>query len=134
MYLSELNIGEKKNFLELAHYAMGLNGSHKQEEKEVFLSFVHECALPSYDLSKQEKIESVIKVISKSANKHKRIVLLELFGILLADGDFCEKEADFIEQLSDEMGFEGYEVKKIQRWVEAMNDLFLEGQQLLNKE
>jgi len=33
MYLSELNVGEKKNFLELAKFAMGLNGEHKQEEQ-----------------------------------------------------------------------------------------------------
>ncbi|MFS1437037.1 TerB family tellurite resistance protein [Shewanella sp. 10N.286.48.A6] len=134
MYLSELNIGEKKNFLELAHFSMGLNGTHKDEELEVFQSFMHECELPSYELSKQQNIEGVTKVISKSSNKNKRIVLLELFGILLADGDVCEEESNFMSKLSAAMGFEEYEMKKIHRWVLAMNDLYLEGQQLINKE
>ncbi len=134
MYLSELNIGEKKNFLELAFYAMGLNGEHKQEEQQIFNSFINECELSSYEPKKQQNIESVIKVIAKSANKNKRIVLIELFGIILADNEFCDAEEAFIEKLSLSLKFDDYQVKKIKRWVEAMNDIVQEGFQLINKD
>ena len=134
MYLSELNIGEKKNFLELAKHAMGLNGEDKEEELEVFTSFIHECGLPSYDLQKQDNIESVIKVLAKSEIKMKRIVLIELFGVLLADGDVCEAEEDFMAKLANAFNIESYEYKRYQRWVEAMNDIVSEGYNLINKE
>lgn len=133
MYLSELNVGEKKNFLELAKHAMGLNGEHKAEEQEVFASFVHECGLQSYQAQKQDNIESVIKVLSKSSAKSKRIVMIELFGILLADGDVCEEEEAFMGKLANAFGIESYEYKRYQRWVEAMNDIVSEGYSLIFK-
>jgi len=134
MYLSELNIGEKKNFLEITKYAMGLNGQYKEEEVEVFTSFTHECGLSTYDLQKQDSIESVIKVLAKSETKMKRIVLIELFGVLLADGDVCDEEEEFMAKLANAFNIESYEYKRYQRWVEAMNDIVSEGYNLINKE
>jgi len=134
MYLNELSIGEKKNFLELAHYAMGLNGEFKDEEQEIYQSFVYECDLPKYSLEKQEKIDSVIKVLAKSVPRNKRILLIELFGILLADGEICDSEAQYMDKVGLALDIEDYEVKKIQRWVEAMTDLVNEGYNILNKE
>ncbi|WP_427982296.1 TerB family tellurite resistance protein [Agarivorans sp.] len=134
MYLSELNAGEKKNFLELAKYAMGLNGEQKAEEQEVFMSFVNECGLNEYRLSKQDNIESVIKVLAKSKAKHQRIVLLELFGILLADDEICSNEQSFLEQLATAFALDNYQVQRIKRWVLAMNDLVAEGHAMINKD
>mgnify|MGYP001162298388 CR=1 FL=1 len=132
MFLSELNIGEKKNFLELAYYSMGLNGEHKDVESLVFDSFVHECELPGYTLQKQDKIESIVKVLSKSSNKHKKILLIELYGILLADGEVCMSEADFMQDLAKAFGFDSAEVERLQSWVEEMNSLVEKGYELLN--
>ncbi|MBB1406103.1 hypothetical protein H5079_10795 [Pseudoalteromonas sp. SG44-5] len=133
MYLSELSIGEKKNFLELAYYAMGLNGELKEEEKEIFQSFVYECELPKYSLEKQERIDSVIKVLAKSETRNKRILLIELFGILLADGEVCDAEAQYMDKIGLAFDIDNYEIRKIQRWVEAMTDLVNEGYNILNK-
>ncbi|BDP34928.1 TerB family tellurite resistance protein [Vibrio parahaemolyticus] len=134
MYLSELNIGEKKNFLELAKYAMGLNGEQKTEEQTIFQSFVQECGLTEHTLTKQDNIESVIKVLAKSKGKSKRIILVELFGILLADGEVCIEEEAFMDKLSDALAIDSFEVKKMQRWVNAMNDMVAEGYAMIDKE
>jgi hypothetical protein len=134
MYLSELNVGEKKNFLELAKFSMGVNGEHKAEEQDIYHSFLQECGLVDYQLLKQDKIESVIKVLARSSAKAKRIILLELFGILLADGEICSEEADFIQQLTSSLEIDEFEAKRIQRWVIAMNDMVSEGFSLINKE
>ncbi|MBB1441443.1 TerB family tellurite resistance protein [Shewanella sp. SG41-4] len=134
MYLSELNIGEKKNFLELAKYAMGLNGEYKPEEQMVYQSFIQECCLAEYQISKQDNIDVVMKVLAKSTEKSKRIVMLELFGILLADGEVSKEESDFMEEFAEILSVESYESKKIQRWVIAMNDMVSEGYAMVNKE
>ena len=133
MYLSELNVGEKKNFLELAKFAMGLNGEHKQEEQEIFGSFLIECDQTGYKVKKQDSIESVIKVLSKSPQQSKRIVMIELFGILLADGEVCDAEVEFIENLASSFNIDAYEYKRYQRWVAAMNDIVSEGYSLIFK-
>ncbi|OIM99600.1 hypothetical protein BFR57_03275 [Idiomarina sp. MD25a] len=132
MFLSELNIGERKNFLELAHYSMGLNGEHKDVESMVFNSFVHECDLTGYTLQKQDKIDSIVKVLSKSSDKHKKILLIELYGILLADGEVCMSESEFMQYLANAFGFGQSEVDELQSWVEQMNSLVEKGYELLN--
>lgn len=134
MYLSDLNVGEKKNFLELAKYSIGLNGEYKAEEKMIYESYVQECGLSEYSISKQDNIDSVIKVLAKSNNKSKRIVILELYGILLADGEVCQAESKFMQKISCAFSIDEYEMKKIQRWVFAMNDLVSEGYTLVEKE
>ncbi|WP_394389210.1 hypothetical protein [Shewanella woodyi] len=120
--------------MELAKYAMGLNGDHKAEEQMIYHSFVQECDLAGYQLSKQDNIDSVIKIFAKSKGKSKRIILLELFGILLADGEICKEESDFMEPFIESLGVEHYEAKKIQRWVTGMNDMVSEGYLMINKE
>ncbi|WP_371377697.1 TerB family tellurite resistance protein [Thalassotalea aquiviva] len=134
MYLSELNIGEKKNFLELAHYTMGLNGSHKFEEQQVLSAFEQECQLKGYKPQKQNEIDNVIKVISKASCRTRKIYVIELFGIMLADGNVCEDESNFMTELGKHFDIDEYELRKIKRWVINMNELVLEGYQILKKE
>ena len=131
MFLTELNLNDRKDFLDLAYYCMGLNGEHKEDEREIFSAFVHECELTEYEPENQDNIKIEIKKLSKKSSKVKRIVLIELLGILLADGEICDSEAEFLDTLGQKFEFEPYEVKRIQRWVENMNDLVAEGYRML---
>ncbi len=133
MYLDLLDKKEQENFLELARYAMGLNGEHKEEEEEVLTGFKNECEMPEYKAHRQEDIKKIIFDLKGSTKKVKKIVMIELFGILLADGEVCSNEAKFVDMLSEEFRIKEFEVKRIQRWVEAMNDLFAEGVELINR-
>lgn len=133
MYLDLLNKKEREYFLELAQYAMGLNGEHKEEELEVLEGFKYECQMPNYTANKQDKIKEIIKTLKGSSKKAKKIILMELFGILLADGEICDNEAKFIDNISAEFRIKEYEVKRMQRWTEAMNDMFQEGYELVIK-
>ena len=54
-------------------------------------------------------------------------------GIFQADGEICNKETEFLNKLSREFNIEEYEVKRIKRWVEAMNDSVQEGYELISK-
>lgn len=134
MYLSELSVAERKHFLELAYSAMALNGSYKEQEKAIFESFTHECGMPSYQPKLQDDINAVIKVLIRSEMKNRRIVLVELFGIVMADGEYCENEIEFMRKLAVSFDIEEFELKRLQRWVEAMNDLVHEGFSLIMKD
>lgn len=134
MYLSELNSNDRKDFLELAFYAMGVNGEHKENEQSVYQAFVHECEFEQYDPQHQSEVTKVITKLSKKSNKIKRIVVIELLGILLADGEICEAENEFLSLLATKFDMETYEIKKIKRWVENMNDLVAEGYRMLEVE
>jgi len=54
-------------------------------------------------------------------------------GIFLADGEMCEDESTFLNKLADEFNIKDHELKRIIRWVEAMNDIVAEGYELISK-
>jgi hypothetical protein len=131
MYLSELNITEKRNFLELAHYAMGVNGAHKESEQEILEAFYAECNIGEYELSQQDQISLVIEQLAKTEEQIKKIIILEIFGVLLADGEYCDAEKNFMASLAESLEVDNYLLKKIKRWVQAMNDLVGEGYSMI---
>lgn len=133
MYLELLHKDEQKSFLELARYSMGLNGEYKAEEEEMLLSYKHECQLVEYMANRQDEIEQIISSLKASTIQVKKIILVELLGIMLADGEVCDNESKFLYKLSEELDVSEYEVKRIRRWVEAMNDIVQEGYELVSK-
>lgn len=133
MFLYLLNKEEQENFLELAFYAIELDNVGKEQETKILESYKYECQLIDYKIKKQDSIENVIDSLKLSIKKTKKIILLEFIGILLADGSISQEEAIFLDKLSLELGIENYEVKKIKRWVEAMNDIVKEGYSIISK-
>jgi hypothetical protein len=133
MFLSDLNANEQELFLELAYYVMGLNQEHKNAEIDVFDSYTHECHKPGYEPSRQSQIDFVIKELSKTKLSNKRIIMIELFGIMLSDDEFCANEANFVDKLTEKFEMKAYMVKRIKRWVEGFNDMVQEGYELISR-
>jgi len=131
MYLDLLNRDEQKNFLEIARYSMGLDGEHKAEEEEVLTGYKYECQLVDYTAHRQDEIEKIINNLRASTKKVKKIILVELIGIFLADGEMCDAESNFLNKLSEEFNIKEHELNRIKRWVEAMNDIVHEGYELI---
>ncbi|TKB52749.1 hypothetical protein [Ferrimonas aestuarii] len=134
MYLNELNPEQSAMFLELAKHVMELDGKLQAEEAGVFSGFCSECALPDYQLKHQGDIGNVIQFFTNTELRIKRVVMVELFGVALADGDACEQELSFLAKLGEQFTISSHEQKRLQRWVEAMNDLVAEGYGLVLKD
>lgn len=132
MYLTELNDFEKKNFLTLAKYAMGLNGEFKQQELAIFSSFQHECDLPAFNPDVDAAcVDKALAHLSKQHEKTKKIAMVELLGIMLADTEICDAERLFIEKMASSFDFEVFQVKRMERWVVSMNELVEEGYRII---
>ena len=132
MFLNLLEKEERKHFLNLARYAMSLNGEDKEEEIQVYQSFMHECELHGYQAkTSTEQIKKSIEKLSNHNQASMRAVMIEICGIVLADNDICEKERAFLNRLALAFDMETFEVRKIERWVAAMNDLVTEGYQMV---
>lgn len=133
MYLYLLNKEEQKNFLELATFAMDLDGVRKDEEETIVSEFKSECELLDYIVNKQNEIDKVISTLRASTKKVKKVIILELVGIFSSDGNLTEEELNFLDKLSQEYNIKEYEIKRIIRWVEAMNDIVKEGYEIISK-
>ncbi|AFL69629.1 TerB family tellurite resistance protein [Sulfurospirillum barnesii] len=133
MYLHLLKEEEQEDFLELAYHLMGIDGMHQDEEVIVFESYKHECSLEEYIISKQNDLESVIANLKNTSSKTKRIILIELFEILLTDGEVHENEKTFINHLASEFKVSSEELEKINKWTLAMDHIVKLGYTIINK-
>ena len=133
MYLDLLNKQEQKDFLELAYHIMGVDGTCDVNEIGIITNYKFECHLADYQPCKQDDLKVVINSLVGSTKKSKKIIIIELLGIVLGNGEMCEKETEFIAMLSNELRIKEFEVARIKRWVEAMNDIFREGYEIISK-
>lgn len=132
MFLNQLLEESKQNFLILAKHSMGLNGELKEEEMEIYNSFQHECDLPEYDpdVTEQGLTEAITSLSGRDMTSRK-IVMIELLGIMLADGEICQSEQDFVNKLGVSFNLENYQITRMERWVVGMNDIVEEGYRII---
>lgn len=96
MLLNELTKNEKDAFVSLSIYVAKANGVFENEEKGMIEEYCKEMNLESYDLENIKPIEEVFDIYSKSDEKIKKIVFLEILGLVYADGTYDEKENSFL--------------------------------------
>lgn len=132
MFLTMLNEKERKNFLELAHIAMNLSDDDKKEEVAVVHSFRREMELDDYEIV-NKSLEDLIMAFNSSVKKVKRVVVIELAGVLDADEEIDDKEKNWINKLGKDLGFREAELRKLIRWTQDFNDLLQEGYNYINK-
>ena len=132
MFLSFLNEREGKLFLELAHIAMHVDGVVEEEERTAFHNFKLELGLQDYALQ-NKPYKDVVMAFQGSKKNVLRAILVEIGGVLDADGKVDVEEENWLTTLGKEWGFKELEIKKLIRWVQEFNDLLEEGYGLINK-
>ena len=132
MFLTMLNDKERKNFLELAHIAMNLSDDEKKAEAAVVHSFRREMELDDYKIA-NKSLDDLVTAFNSSTKKAKRVVIIELAGVLDADEEIDNKEESWINKLGIDLGFSEAELRKLIRWTQDFNDLLQEGYRYINK-
>lgn len=103
MYLNKLNIEEKKAFLGLAHLVAGANGVVDDAEKNMIAQYCVEMEITDIP-SEKSSIESVISVFDNSTKVVKNIVMLELVGLCMTDGEYDTDETGVLEEIATGLG------------------------------
>lgn len=132
MFLNILNQKEGKQFLELAHIAMSIDGKVEESEQAIFYAHKLELELRDYEL-KNETYEALITAFQASTKKVKKAVLIEIAGVLDSDDVIDVKEESWIMKLGTDLGFREAETKKMIRWTQDFNDLLQEAYDYINK-
>lgn len=131
MFLNMLNSKESKDFLELAHIAMNVDGEVKESEKAILHTYRIETGLQDYEIIGKE-YNKLITAFQASTKKVKKAIIIELAGVLDADENVDDNEIKWIEKLGADWGFRDTEIRKMVRWVEDFNDLLKEGYDYIN--
>ena len=99
MFLTELNTEEASAFLSLVTQFAKVDETFAKEEKRLIYDYLDELSLREEDI-KNLSYEEIINVLKKSKNRIKSIVYFELVGLALVDGEYGDKEIDFLDKIA----------------------------------
>lgn len=103
MFLYMLNDSEKENFIALARFAASCNEDVSAEEEIMLHQYCDEMgiAMPEYN---GESLEQILEKFSMSNIRNKKVVVLEIVGLLFSDGEYDKKEQEFIGRIANALG------------------------------
>lgn len=106
MYLSQLNTDQKELFLSACIHLSSADGHFSADEKQLVTQLCQEMQIPVRMTAEKEFDETVTEFASISGNREKKIAMLELAGVVFADGVFDEAEKEFMIKVAEKFGYE----------------------------
>jgi tellurite resistance protein len=107
MYLALLDKEEKELFLGLAFDLAAADGNYSDEEKAMMDAYCQEMQI-TFDKEAMVQTEDdiIASFKNKSDNKAKKILIFELIGLALADGNYDASEKALVSKLEKEFEME----------------------------
>ncbi len=118
MLLANLTDGEKYAFLSLAVQAAKANDIVSSEEHKAIEGYCKEMGIAFFDLQNTPPLDEIYDVFSQSSNQSKKIVLMEIIGLMYADGVYDNKEQDFVLSVAKNLGLTDKDVFELNALVE----------------
>ena len=104
MFLNQLSYQEKKLFLDLSIHAAKANDELAAAEKAMINAYCTEMQLPPIELYETEPLATITAYFALADDHVKKIVLLEIFGLVYADGSFDKDETSMVKKFAEEIG------------------------------
>lgn len=130
MFLNQLQEEQKKAFLALAIKMMMADGVTDPREENAILTMRQEMGLWAETRLPQGSIEELAAHFTEK--KSRRIVILELLGLVYADERYQEQEQRLLRGLANLFEMEEEEATKMENWVLRQMELNREATQLLS--
>lgn len=130
MFLNELNNEEKKAFLSLSVHAANANGVFEDEERAMMEEYCKEMGVSFFDIKDTQPLDIIMDIFQKSGKRVKKIVLLEMLGLLYADGTYDDDEKKLVVEYGMKVGVTKEEIDMItfhiKRYLDVVNDIAIE--------
>ncbi|MBV7272676.1 TerB family tellurite resistance protein [Clostridiaceae bacterium UIB06] len=99
MFLNELNKKEANAFINLVEALANVDNVFAKNEKDLIDDYIQELELDEKNIKKID-FETSVKEFEKAEEKIKNIIYFELVGLALCDGEYDEKEIQFLKGLA----------------------------------
>ena len=97
MYLSLLSTEEKHLFLKIAYTLSHADGVYSDEEQMAINEYCKEMNISFDDNITIEPLDRILDDLDIATDhRNKKIIIFELIGLALAEGDYSESEKDYI--------------------------------------
>ena len=131
MYLKALTNDEKEAFLELAYRAARADRILAMEEYELWRAFRFEVGLPEDRYSVREQSVGEAAARFKS-DRSRRIAMIELAGMVMADGVQAPEENTFLREVAVAFSLEEKFVVACVDWIKRHGAMMQEGKALVD--
>lgn len=124
MFLGQLSEKEKNAFISLSVHASNSNGVFAEEEKVMIQEYCREMDIPFFDANNAISMDEVVDIFKDSELRIKKIVLLEILGLVYSDGEYDDSEKGFISEYAKKIGLTDEDIAKqtiaIKEYLEAL--------------
>ncbi len=101
MYLSMLSEKQKEYFLELAYQMAIIDNDFSEKERTMIESYCHEMRIAVPEVIRAGSINEIIESMkSECTMLEKKIIIFEVVGLALVDGNYDETERKVIEEIT----------------------------------
>lgn len=97
MFVNLFDQEEKEKFLELIYKMASCDGVYAEEEKELLNNYKIEFGIDQ--IPDTLSVHDLVKYFAEKTDDKKKIVLFELYGMVLADDEIGKREKDMFEEI-----------------------------------
>lgn len=116
--INELSKEERTIFLNLVFFAINCDSLVFNKEKEIFNGYVEQLGIErQIDDFKNESLEETLEQVKSYNKRKKKIIVSEIFGVLISDGIYNEQEKAFITKIGDVLELSREEINIINKAV-----------------
>ena len=102
MFLNELSKNEGIAFMQLVKVLANSDDVFAKEEKDLYADYLEELNLNESEIPNTD-LDSIYEKLMSSSERVKNIIYFELVGLALIDGEYEEKEVDFLEEVGEKL-------------------------------
>lgn len=114
MFLNQLNLNQRKAFIELAYITAQVDGIFADEEKHLIEVYKGETGVMYYELE-NTPLKDCLSHFDTKDSQH--ILLLELVGLIHSDGKVAIQESDLLKRISEHLGLPSESVNTATEWI-----------------
>ncbi|BCZ48551.1 hypothetical protein psyc5s11_46180 [Clostridium gelidum] len=102
MFLNELSKNEGIAFMQLVKGLANSDNTFAKEEKNLYTDYLEELSIKENEIP-DANLNSIYEKLKNSSERKKNIIYFELIGLALIDGEYDEKEVEFLEGIGGKL-------------------------------
>lgn len=120
MFLNQLEQSTKYLFLDVCVHAAIANDIFVDAEKEMIGAYCREMNIPENMSECNKSLDDVlVQLANEATSKEKNIIVLEILGLVKADGNYDDKEKSFMQKLISTMGIEENVLNNLEKLLDS---------------
>jgi uncharacterized tellurite resistance protein B-like protein len=122
MFLNVMEVEERKKFLELAFKLAQVDGDYAEEEEEIINSYKAELGIT--EIEDTLSIDELISYFSSKNDTVKKVVLFEVYGMILADDKLEKSEEEVFDNIKSQFNISADVVEQIVSVADELQNVY----------